>query len=188
MLKKHSQEKSSGYGNRNDRTTTPDVKSNRDSQFSPLQKKNVLALVFEFYSKQAYVSGKHATFERQLMESNSLDITKFMHFCRDFGLEPREEMVELFKKVGNYSKYIDFPQFEQSLVQIAELKRLTMEELNVALELGSWGEARKKLKPFRKAFNMKESKERYGKEEMKYEFRLFHPEVKDQEELRRILE
>ena len=54
-----------------------------------------------------------------------------------------------------------------------------MEELNVALELGSWGEARKKLKPFRKAFNMKESKERYGKEEMKYEFRLFHPEVKD---------
>jgi len=54
-----------------------------------------------------------------------------------------------------------------------------MEELNVALDLWNWGEAKRRLKPFRKAFNMKESMERYGKDEVKYEFRLFHPEVKD---------
>lgn len=87
--------------------------------------------------------------------------------------------MEIYKKVAPTNKHINYSQFEQCLLAIAAKKELAFDELLVVLELTSWQEAKLKLKMFRKPFFMKEEQERYKKDDIKYQFKLYHPDVKD---------
>ncbi|KAL4493503.1 hypothetical protein ABPG72_007511 [Tetrahymena utriculariae] len=84
-----------------------------------------LHVVYKFYCKQTYVSGKYATFDRVQQETNTMSMGKFFLFVRDFGIVnknlKKNKLVEIFKKNSSNSKDLTFEEFKQILQKISEL-------------------------------------------------------------------
>ncbi|EAS03072.3 alpha/beta fold hydrolase (macronuclear) [Tetrahymena thermophila SB210] len=83
-----------------------------------------LHVVYKFYCKQTYVSGKYATFDRVQQETNTMSMGKFFLFVRDFGIVnknlKKNKLVEIFKKNSSNSKDLTFEEFKQILQKISE--------------------------------------------------------------------
>ncbi|CAD8107650.1 unnamed protein product [Paramecium sonneborni] len=149
--------------------------------------KEVIAKVFDFYCKQQYVQGQHATFERQQYEASIFTIGKWMHFCKDFQIKAKNQRIlELFKKYAKNQKELNYESFIQLLNMIAIEQGYDQEQFIVNLGLDNWKLCQQKMKPFQKPFQMRDQEERI--KEVKYEYKIFHPNVKDDEQIKQILQ
>ncbi|CAD8096825.1 unnamed protein product [Paramecium primaurelia] len=148
--------------------------------------KEVIVKVFDFYCKQQYVQGQHATFERQQYEASIFTVGKWMHFCKDFQIKAKNQRIlELFKKYAKNQKELNYDQFIQLLNMLAIEEGQDQEQFIVSLGLDNWKLCQQKMKPFQKPFQMRDKDERI--KEVKYEYKIFHPDVKDDEQIKQIL-
>ncbi|CAD8188672.1 unnamed protein product [Paramecium octaurelia] len=148
--------------------------------------KEVIAKVFDFYCKQQYVQGQHATFERQQHEASIFTIGKWMHFCKDFQIKAKNQrMLELFKKYAKNQKELNYDQFIQLINMLAIEEGQDQEQFIISLGLDNWKLCQQKMKPFQKPFQMRDKDQRI--KEVKYEYKIFHPDVKDDEQIKQIL-
>ncbi|CAK76922.1 unnamed protein product (macronuclear) [Paramecium tetraurelia] len=87
----------------------------RRNSYSYPSNNSAIQQIFNFYSKQSYAIGVNATFDRQYQESNSLNLAKFFHFCRDFNIKflNRQELQDLFKKCATQGSNVTLEEFEQ---------------------------------------------------------------------------
>jgi hypothetical protein len=97
-------------------------------------KNYALEVLFDYYCKQSYATGKNPTFDRIQYETNILNVNKFMVFCKDFELlhtgaksdesgydyPKMAELVEIFKKHSENYKDMNFEQYKRALEKIAE--------------------------------------------------------------------
>ncbi|CAD8117605.1 unnamed protein product [Paramecium sonneborni] len=151
-----------------------------------MENRDVLYKVFEFYSKQQYIQGQYATFERQQYESSIFTVGKWMHFCRDFLIKiNHSKLLELFKKKAKNSKELNFDQFIQLLNLLAEEEGINFDQYQNNLGLDNWKLCVQKMKTFQKPFQMKDKTERIT--DVKYQFKIYHPEVKDDQQIKQIL-
>ena len=88
--------------------------------------------IFLFYSKQQFLLGKAPTFDSINRNSEVLTISKFLLFCKDFGLiknskNPRKIksrskiFSEIFRKNSNFGREMHEYQFVSALKSIAEV-------------------------------------------------------------------
>ncbi|CAD8207570.1 unnamed protein product [Paramecium octaurelia] len=151
-----------------------------------MQNKEVLQRVFDFYCKQQYIQGQFASFERQQYEATIFTIGKWMHFCRDFQVKINSSrLLELFKKQAKNSKELDFDQFIQLLNVLAGEEGIDCGSYQTNLGLDSWKVCVQKMKTFQRPFQMKGQFERI--KDIKYQFKIYHPEVKNDEQIKQIL-
>ncbi|CAK66738.1 unnamed protein product (macronuclear) [Paramecium tetraurelia] len=151
-----------------------------------MQNKEVLQRVFDFYCKQQYIQGQFASFERQQYEASIFTIGKWMHFCRDFQVKINSSrLLELFKKQAKNSKELDFDQFIQLLNVLAVEEGHDCGQYQANLGLDNWKVCVSKMKTFQRPFQMKEQSERI--KDIKYQFKIYHPEVKNDEQIKQIL-
>lgn len=86
----------------------------------------VLRDIYSFYCRQTYVEGTNATFDRIKHECNTMNLGKLCLACKDLGLlsgEPhlkRNQILEIFKKCSNFTKEVDFQQFQLIFRRFAE--------------------------------------------------------------------
>ncbi|CAD8108134.1 unnamed protein product [Paramecium sonneborni] len=152
-----------------------------------IQNKEVIAKVFDFYCKQQYVQGQHATFERQQYEASIFTVGKWMHFCKDFQIKAKNHRIlELFKKYAKNQKELNYESFIQLLNMVAIEQGQDQEQFIVNVGLDNWKLCQQKMKSFQKPFQMRDKEERI--KEVKYEYKIFHPNVKDDEQIKQILQ
>ncbi|CAD8091967.1 unnamed protein product [Paramecium sonneborni] len=173
---------------RNVPTATQEQNTRRNS-YSISSKNSVIQQIFQFYTKQSYAIGVNATFDRQYQESNQLNLAKFFHFCRDFNINflNKQELQDLFKKCSTHGQHINLQQFEQLFSLLALYRGIDLCEFYQELGFDVWLKNQKKMKLLGKPFNMKDDRERFTKEELNYEFKLYHPDIKDQNLIKEIL-
>lgn len=86
--------------------------------------RSCMEIIFEYYCKQSYTAGRNPTFDRILHENHVLSMSKFMLFCRDFGLvrnteflkgQPESDLelkpsdiIEIFKKNSTNYKEMNY--------------------------------------------------------------------------------
>ncbi|CAD8111042.1 unnamed protein product [Paramecium primaurelia] len=151
-----------------------------------MQNKEILHKVFDFYCKQQYVQGQFASFERQQYEASIFTIGKWMHFCRDFQVKCNSaRLLELFKKQAKHSKELDFDQFIQLLNVLAIEQEVDFGQYQSNLGLDNWKVCVSKMKTFQRPFQMKDQYERI--KDIKYQFKIYNPEVKNDEQIKQIL-
>lgn len=73
-----------------------------------------IALVFKFYSKQQFLIGKTPTFESIKVNTEVLNLSKFIQFCKDFRII-KEEVKDKAKKMTKFLR--------QVFIQTAEFSR-----------------------------------------------------------------
>ncbi|CAK57837.1 unnamed protein product (macronuclear) [Paramecium tetraurelia] len=151
-----------------------------------MQNKEVLRRVFDFYCKQQYVPGQFATFDRQQYEATVFTVGNWMHFCRDFQVKINtSKLLELFKRQAKNSKELNFDQFVQLLNILAGEEGTNCGQYLTSLGLDNWKACVQKMKTFQRPFQMQDQAERI--KDIKYQFKIYHPEVKNDEQIKQIL-
>ena len=88
--------------------------------------------IFNYYSKQQFLLGKSPTFEAINKNLEILTLSKFLYFCKDFGLIQSKsqsnknrtkisQVHDIFKKNSDFVRDMHLYQFSQSLSDIAEI-------------------------------------------------------------------
>ncbi|CAD8070825.1 unnamed protein product [Paramecium primaurelia] len=173
---------------RNVPTATQEQNTRRNS-YSVSSNNTVIQQIFHFYTKQSYSIGVNATFDRQYQESNQLNLAKFFHFCRDFNIKylNKQELQDLFKKCATNGQNINLQQFEQLFSLLALYRGIDLCEFYQELGFDVWLKNQKKMKLLGKPFYMKDDRQRFTKDELHYQFKLFHPDIKDENLIKEIL-
>ncbi|CAK81496.1 unnamed protein product (macronuclear) [Paramecium tetraurelia] len=173
---------------RNVPTATQEQNTRRNSYSVP-SNNTVIQQIFHFYTKQTYAIGVNATFDRQSQESNQLNLAKFFHFCRDFNIKflNKQELQDLFKKCATNGQNINLQQFEQLFSLLALYRGIDLCEFYSELGFDVWLKNQKKMKLLGKPFYMKDDRQRFTKDELHYQFKLFHPDIKDENLIKEIL-
>ncbi|CAD8118170.1 unnamed protein product [Paramecium sonneborni] len=109
-----------------------------------------------------------------------------MHFCRDFLIKTNpSKLLELFKKQAKNSKELNFDQFVQLLNRLATEDSIDSAQYQINLGLDNWKICQSKMKTLQRPFQMTDQTERI--KDIKYQFKIFHPEVKNDEQIKQIL-
>ncbi|CAD8184435.1 unnamed protein product [Paramecium octaurelia] len=109
-----------------------------------------------------------------------------MHFCRDFQVKINtSKLLDLFKKQARNSKELHFDQFVQLLNILAGEEGTNCGQYQTNLGLDNWKVCVLKMKTFQRPFQMKDQAERI--KDIKYQFKIYHPEVKNDEQIKQIL-
>ncbi|CAD8166962.1 unnamed protein product [Paramecium octaurelia] len=169
-------------------TATQEQDTRRNSYSYP-SNNTVIQQIFNFYTKQSYSIGVNATFDRQAQESNQLNLAKFFHFCRDFNIKflNKQELQDLFKKCATQGSNITLEQFEQVFSLLAFYRGIDLCQFYQELGFDVWLKNQKKMKSLGKPFQMKDDKQRFTKDQLHYQFKLYHPDIKDNTLIKEIL-
>ncbi|CAD8068975.1 unnamed protein product [Paramecium primaurelia] len=173
---------------RNVPTATQEQNTRRNS-YSYSTNNTIIQQIFHFYSKQSYAIGVNATFDRQYQESNQLNLAKYFHFCRDFNIQflNKQELRDLFKKCATNGQNINLQQFQQLFSLLAFYRGIDLCEFYQELGLDIWLKNQQKMQLLGKPFQMKDDRQRFTKDQLQYQFKLFHPDIKDDTLIKEIL-
>ena len=100
-------------------------------------RKNSLLDIFYFYTKQHSFLGKTPTFQEILKSEEHLDLAEFGRFCVEFKILVKpKKIAEIFKKIANNSKELNYSLFIKTLQQLSicandEKKQYLMERIKI---------------------------------------------------------